>query len=256
MARETRRKNDHQNARGGIKPERLGSSAVPGRSYKSQSGSGRAESAGYTTSSPGWRRESAAPKRAAAGGGGGGGGSSRKHDSGGGGHKKSAKKSGGGGGDRGPRTTSGINPPDIPQSQLGGPKGISTGGAGAFIPPAIPPSMLSPLNTPQLQGVPPQLEGPQMNPLAPPALQGVPPALDMPPINNPALQGVPPGLQSQPHSPQGNIAAALLQRLNEQQQQRPPLIQPGVASGNSPLGAANSPLGQGNPLVRNPFFGS
>jgi len=87
MARETRRKNDHQNARGGIKPERLGSSAVPGRSYKSQSGSGRAESAGYTTSSPGWRRESAAPKRAAAGGGGGGGGSSRKHDSGGGGHK-------------------------------------------------------------------------------------------------------------------------------------------------------------------------
>jgi len=91
MARETRRKNDHQNARGGIKPERLGSSAVPGRSYKSQSGSGRAESAGYTTSSPGWRRESAAPKRAAAGGGGGGGGSSRKHDSGGGGHKKSAK---------------------------------------------------------------------------------------------------------------------------------------------------------------------
>ena len=42
-------------------------SAVPGRGYPPPGGSGRADSAGYTTSSPGWRREQLAQLLAAAG---------------------------------------------------------------------------------------------------------------------------------------------------------------------------------------------
>lgn len=219
MARKTYRRDEHPNARGGVKPERLGSSAVSGRTYKSQGGSSRADSAGYTTSSPGWRREAPAAKKASTGGGGGGGGSGKRrvYDD----HKKAPKKKSGGG-DRGPRTTSSVKgimgPPDIPQTQLGG--GMSVGGAGAFIPPAIPPSMLSPLNP--LHGVPPGLINPNEGTLGtnmPPALQGVPPDLNMPPINNPALRGTPPALQGQPQGP------------------LPPEIQPHTG----PMG----PLGQG-----------
>jgi hypothetical protein len=171
----------------GIRPEQLDQlrnnlASSVGKTYAS--GSPRGEAAGYTTSSPGWRQPAPAPMFPPA-------------------PPMTTGAIGGGGGAPVPTPrpdpiVTGAVPTPSPRPEG---QGMAVGGAGAFIPPAIPPSTLSPLGT--LTGVPPALVNPNEGTLGtnmPPALAGVPPALDMPPINNPALVGTPPALRAPPPS--------------------------------------------------------
>jgi hypothetical protein len=270
-----RKKNTHPNASGGVKPENLASSAVRGRSYKSPSGSGRAESAGYTTSSPGWRRDGAAPPRAASGGGGGGG-------KGGGGRKSSGGKKRGDSGDRGPRTTGAINgeraaTPEVISNATTTPSALfePLSNAGVNTPSALfqPPPTQSPTSVPGLPGFGAQspsslgtflpTPGPTSVPNTPPTMS--PSMAPSPPTMSPSMGDAAPNLgptsvanspptmspTSVPGTPDA-VLQALLAR-HARQGPVPPVITPGQDSGSSPLGPGRSPLHNGKPVV--PWFG-